>query len=88
MLRITSVKPLDNYSLWLRFNNGDEGVADLSAIPRDGVFEAWNDPAFFRKVAVDANTGTVVWPGELDLDPYVLLSRATGRTIEEALRAI
>ncbi|HEY3876561.1 MAG TPA: DUF2442 domain-containing protein [Candidatus Kapabacteria bacterium] len=63
MITVTSVKPLENYHLQLRFSNGVEGIADLSGIKRDGVFAPWNDPQFFRSVAIDSERGIVEWPG-------------------------
>ena len=84
-MKVTSVQLLGEYRLFIRFSDGAEGTVDLSDIPRDGVFEAWNSPAFFRKVFIDPVSGTLAWPGEIDLDPYVLYSRATGRSIEEIL---
>ncbi len=83
MIRVASVSVLPHFKLQLRFTNGAEGIADLKEIPRDGVFEEWNDPAYFAKVRVDR--GILTWPNGADLDPYVLYSRATGVPIEEIL---
>ena len=88
MLRITSVLPLEGYRLKLQFSDGAEGIADLSDIRRNGVFEAWNDPDFFRSAYIDPESHTVAWPTEIDLDPYVLYSRATGRVIDEVLELV
>lgn len=88
MITLTSVTPLRDYSLKLRFSNGAEGIADLSDIRRDGVFEKWNDPDFFRSVSIDPARGTLEWPGEIDLDPYVLYSRVTGLPIIEVLSSL
>ncbi len=88
MLRIVEAQPLGNYTLKLRFNDGASGVADLSHIKRNGVFEPWNEPGFFERVFVHPEFGTVTWPGELDLDPYVLYSQVTGRAIEEVLETV
>jgi hypothetical protein len=85
MVRISSVTVLPEFKLKLRFTDGAEGIADLNEIPRDGVFEDWNDPAFFAKVRLDR--GVLTWPNGADLDPFVIYSRATGVPIEELLRA-
>jgi Protein of unknown function (DUF2442) len=39
------------------------------------VFEEARTPEGFAKVAVDEETGTVVWPGEADLAPDTLYER-------------
>ncbi|MFI5201831.1 MAG: DUF2442 domain-containing protein [Candidatus Kapaibacterium sp.] len=88
MIRITAVEPLENYRLRLRFSDGTEGIADLSDIQRNGVFEAWNDPNFFRSVYIDPESHTVAWPTEIDLDPYVLYSKVTGTAIENVLELV
>ena len=43
MKRITALKVLDNYRVWLRFNDGVEGEVDFSQKPRTGVYASWNN---------------------------------------------
>ncbi len=86
---IVECRPLPDYRLQLRFADGAEGVVDLSHLAGQGVFTAWNDPVFFERAFIDPESGTVAWPGGIDLDPYVLYARATGRPLpieEEAAR--
>jgi hypothetical protein len=42
-----------------------------------GVFAAWKDPEFFELVSVDPFTGTVSWPGDIDLAPDALYRDVT-----------
>ena len=88
MLTIIEAHPLQDLKLALTFNNGMSGTVDLSNIRRTGVFEAWNDPSFFRKVFVHPEFHSVTWPGNLDLDPYVLYAQMTGKCIEEVLESV
>jgi len=84
------VKPLANYRIWLHYDDGVEGEVDLSDLAGRGIFEAWNDPAFFRAVRI-ASHGAVAWGSELDLCPDALYMRLTGKSPEElfpALRSI
>ena len=55
-----------------------QGRVDLSDRVGTGVFAAWADPAFFERVFVDRESGTVAWPGGLDLCPDRLYSDVTG----------
>ena len=72
MLRIASVKPLDGYWLRLTLNDGrvvERHVGDAIWGP---VFEAVrNDPAVFAAAFVEA--GAVSWPGDVDIDPEVMI---------------
>ena len=77
MHRITEVKALPGYKLHLRFADGAEGDVDLSDLIGKGVFAAWRDPANFAAAFVDPESGTVAWPGGLDLDPERLYSEIT-----------
>jgi hypothetical protein len=76
---IVAVKPLGEYRLYLRFEDGTEGIVDLAArLAFRGVFEPLRDPACFALVRVDNELGTIAWPNGADLDPDVLYSQLTG----------
>jgi hypothetical protein len=47
-----------------------------------GVFEPLREPAFFARVTVDPEIGTVVWPNGADLDPLVLYDAVTGKSLD------
>jgi len=72
MYRIIEAQPLPNYRLRVRFHDGVQGEVDLSDLSGQGVFAAWLEPGVFEQVSIDAETGTVVWPGGIDLCPHAL----------------
>jgi hypothetical protein len=79
---VIEVTPLDGYRLQLKFDDESVGSVDVSTRVRfEGVFEPLRDPDFFRRVRVDRDLGTVVWPNGADLDPEVLYCIATGRPV-------
>lgn len=84
MVRIAAVTVLPDFRLKLHFIDGAEGIVDLTEIPRDGVFEEWNDPTYFAKVRLER--GVLTWPNGADLDPCVIYSRATGIPIHQLLK--
>ena len=84
MARIIDAKAEPNQSLYLRFDDGAEGRVDLSHIAPTGVFRDWADPAFFEQVRVNAESGTVEWPGGVDLCPDVLHHKLTGTPLPGA----
>lgn len=71
---VTEVEPLT--TRWLRLTFGDGAVheVDLAGVLEvGGVFaQIRDDRAVFESVAVDREFGTVMWPGDIDLDPDVL----------------
>ena len=78
MRRITEAQARRNYRLFVRFDDGATGEVDLSDLVGKGVFASWQDPSVFGKVAIDADTGTVCWPGGIDLCPENLYHDVTG----------
>jgi hypothetical protein len=71
-LKIIKCKPIDDYKLWLLFDDGTAGEVDLKNLVGKGVFSAWNSIEFFNSVHIDKKSDTVTWGEDLDLDPYVL----------------
>jgi hypothetical protein len=77
---------LGDYRLYLRFEDGVEGVVDLAShLSFQGVFEPLRDRAYFAQVPADPELGTGVWPNGADLDPDVLYGRITGTPILQEL---
>ncbi|HSW72051.1 MAG TPA: DUF2442 domain-containing protein [Chlamydiales bacterium] len=73
--KIVACKPLPNYRVWIRFDDGLEGEVDLSDLVGKGVFKSWKSIAFFNQVRVDPKSDTLAWGEDIDLDPYVLRKR-------------
>jgi hypothetical protein len=68
-----------DFRVWLRFEDGMEGEVDLSDLAGKGVFKRWlDDPSEFAQVRVDTESGTIVWPGGLDVAPDRLYSDLAG----------
>jgi hypothetical protein len=66
-LRVIAVTPVDGQALLLHFNNGEQRRMDVSPYLAYPVFERLREPGFFA--LVQADHGTVSWPGGIDLDP-------------------
>jgi len=79
---IVSVQPLDSHRLKLRFEDGVEGVIDVSqCVDFKGVFAPLRDPRIFASVQVNLESGTIGWPNGADLDPDVLYALVTGEAL-------
>ena len=71
IIHVTDVEPLDGHRIRVTFNNGAVKEIDLGALlAAGGVFSSiYERREVFEKVAVNPESGTVGWPGEVDLDP-------------------
>ncbi|MDQ6774622.1 MAG: DUF2442 domain-containing protein [Actinomycetota bacterium] len=85
LIKIDSVEPQTGY--WLRLTFSDGAVKDVDVgdvLARGEVFAPIRDQReVFEQVRVNPETGTIEWPGEVDLDPEVLYGRfepASGAT--------
>jgi hypothetical protein len=74
--------------LRLTFADGVTGEVDVLDRMRGPVFDDARTHEGFAKVAVDPETGTVVWPGGADLAPDMLYERVrTGAWPEQDVAA-
>ena len=75
---IIEVRVIKNYTLYLRFENGEEGEVDISKIiPFEGVFAKLKDTKYFATVYLNKELGTIVWDNGADLSPSYLYSVIT-----------
>ena len=72
---IVGVRVLRHGVVLLTFEDGLEGEVDLTARLFGPVFERVRTPAGFAEVYVNEETGTITWPGEIDLAPDTLYVR-------------
>ncbi|NTV03080.1 MAG: DUF2442 domain-containing protein [Chlorobiaceae bacterium] len=72
--RVQHVGAMADYTLKIRFVNGEEGFYDCRPLLDFGLFRELRDPTCFRQVAVTG--GTVTWPHEQDICPDTLYLEA------------
>lgn len=68
--KLTSVVPLEDYSLLIDFENGEQRIFDLTPYLDKGVFRELRDRNYFAKVRLIF--GGVQWPHEQDLSADTL----------------
>jgi hypothetical protein len=80
---VRSVRYLGDHKLELTFADGVRGCIDFAPwiIGQGGVFTPLEDKAYFARVSVNPDIGTIVWPNDVDFDPEVLYSRVTNEPI-------
>ena len=83
--RPVAVEPREGYTIWVRCEDGLEGVIDVSHLADLGFFKAWRDRAFFECVYVNEKTKCVEWglPWEItEIDHDVIYAGLLGITNE------
>ena len=70
MIKVTSVKANDDYTLDLRFSDGSVKRFDVKPYLKYEVFKELRDLAYFQQVKLAF--GTVQWPDEQDIAPETL----------------
>lgn len=87
MYKITDIKVLPNYSIWLKYSDGTEGTVNLFHLVGKGVFSLWNNYEEFKKVSI-GTSGELIWGEEVDLCPDSLYLQITGKKPEELFPGI
>lgn len=78
MIRITSLEPLADSLLLLRFDDGTEKLVDVKPfISNDVLTKPLADPTYFEKVRIYENGRGIFWPNEYDMCPDFLRFHAT-----------
>ena len=78
-LAVTSVKPLEDYRLLVKFENDEERYFDVSPYLEIGKFTELKDVSLFNSVKVSFDS--IEWANHLDLDPELLYQQSIERAI-------
>ena len=70
--RITSVSVAGPHSLQMGFNDGTSKTVNLESALAGELYEPLRDPEVFKRVRLDPEVHTVVWPNGADFDPATL----------------
>jgi Protein of unknown function (DUF2442) len=81
---LLQVKPLEGFSLYVKYSDGMEGKVDLSEFAGKGVFALWNDYSQFEKVTL-GSSGELVWNEDVDMDGLGIYLKLTGKKPEDVL---
>jgi Protein of unknown function (DUF2442) len=87
LVDVTAVEVLGDYRLRLTFADGTVGDADFTARDWRGVFEPLQDPAYFARVEVDEEAGTIAWPNGADMAPEPLYEQARRNAASSSSRS-
>jgi hypothetical protein len=82
-----SIKPLNDFRLWVQYPDGVEGVVDLSEFAGRGVFSLWNDYRNFQQVSVGRD-GAIAWNEDVEICPDAIYLKVAGKAVEEVFPAL
>ena len=85
--RIVEARPLEDYQIWLKFDDGTSGKADLSHLAGKGVFALWDHYENFRTFSIE-NGRSLTWSDEIDIDADSLYLKLTGKKPEQLFPAL
>ena len=69
-IHVTNAKYIDDYKVWLSFNDGAQGEVDLSTELYGEVFEPLQDIDFFKSFKLEGHT--LSWKNGADFAPEFL----------------
>ena len=72
--RLVDVKALDPYMLWVEFNDGSNGLVDMS-LGDESIPSVWQTPEGWADVRVEHDVP--VWSGWYDACPYGIWRQLT-----------
>ena len=75
ILHVKEARYLHDYVIWLRFNDGAEGMVDLKEELYGEVFEPLRDMERFKSFKVDPDLETIAWENGADLAPEFLYEK-------------
>jgi hypothetical protein len=75
---VIAAKYVEDYKLYLTFENGRSGVVDfLKYIQKGGVFAQLQHLDYFKQFSINDELGIITWGGAVDVAPEILYSEAT-----------
>ncbi|MBI5448087.1 MAG: DUF2442 domain-containing protein [Gammaproteobacteria bacterium] len=83
---VVEVKVVDDYVLFLKFEDGKSGRINLkNLLSFQGVFAPLKDKKYFSTVHLNSDIGTICWDSGADLAPSFLYEHLEDKTNQERL---
>ncbi|MGC4128995.1 MAG: DUF2442 domain-containing protein [Bergeyella sp.] len=77
--KLIEAKPMKNFSLFLVFSDGTEGMINLSDVPRNGLFQIWEKE--FDNFKTEGNI--LKWNDEAEVDADAFYLKLIGKNFFE-----
>ena len=70
--KIRSVKTMNNHTLLVRFDNGQERKYNVASLLTKKMFAPLKNPVLFRSVEVEQGGYAITWNNDIDISEYEL----------------
>lgn len=70
--RVTAFEIVGRFAVRVRFEDLVERTIDFEPMLAGGLYGPLQDPDFFRRVRLDPEVHTLIWPNGADFDPATL----------------
>lgn len=77
------VEARDGLAIWIEYDDGEQGLVDLSHMADGSAFAGWSDRTYFETVHINEEIRAIEWGDDLQLCPDSLYLNLTGRSWEE-----
>lgn len=84
--KILRVEAIEKYKVFVLFDDGVEGTADLGQLAGKGIFKQWDEGNAFSEVYVNKESGAVTWQSGLDIDTLNLYCTIRKINVEDYLK--
>lgn len=75
VIKVSGVRPMEDFKLWLRFSTGEAKVFDFKLLLEKPAFAPLADKAVFNGIYIDY--GVTAWnDGDIDISPKFLYDNA------------
>ena len=82
MIEVINAKYIDNYRIWVEFNDATTGIADLNDELWGSIFEPLKDVNVFKKFHISDTMKTISWENGADLAPEFLYDKVKNIHVE------
>ncbi len=72
LIQINSFEIIDDFKLKIYFSDGITNEVDFLPMLKGEIYGPLSENSFFRKVKIDPEVKTLVWPNGADFDPSIL----------------
>jgi hypothetical protein len=80
--KLLEVKPLPDFTLLLKYDDGVKGNISLKKLSATDVFSAWKNKVNFSKVSIPRDN-VIAWNDEMEIDADSLYLELRGITFEQ-----